>query len=113
MVDQQIIEAVRNTPFITASSFTDDYQISINTVRRRMHENGIYNYIPARQTLLSQQHRDNRIIFCEENYGRDWDHVIFSDEKTFKSCNDRSMSLWRPRGERYNPRFLLLFLSLQ
>lgn len=56
--------------------------------------------------MLTQQHRENRLRFCEENYGRDWDQVIFSDEKTFKSYNDRSMSLWRPRGERYNPKYV-------
>lgn len=106
VVDQQIVEAVRSTPFITVSSFTGQHNISYSTIRRRLHENALYNYIPARQTLLTQQHRENRIRFCEENYGRDWDNIIFSDEKTFKSYSDRAMSLWRPRGERYNPKYV-------
>lgn len=83
-----------------------DYEISYDTIRRRLNENGFFNYIPARQTLLKAHHLANRIRFCEENYGRDWDKVIFSDEKTFKSINDRASSLWRPHGDRYDPKYV-------
>lgn len=36
----------------------------------------------------------------------DWDRVIFSDEKTFRSYDDRKKHLWRPNGERFNPKYV-------
>lgn len=105
-IDFEIVEKVRDEPFITVSSLTFEYDISYSTIRRRLHENGLYHYIPALQTVLTQAQKDIRVRFAEENYGIDWDWVVFSDEKTFKSFNDRAMSLWRPKNERYNPKYI-------
>lgn len=104
-VDDQIINAVRQNPFTMLSGISDEFDISLFTIRRRLNEN-LYHYIPAYQTKLTQEQRDLRVEFCEENYGIDWDWVIFSDEKTFKSCNDRAKSFWRPKNERYNPLYI-------
>lgn len=70
---------------------------------RRLNESGLFHFIPARQTKLTDEQKERRVEFCEENYGIDWDFVIFSDEKTFKSCNDRAETLYRPKKQRYNP----------
>lgn len=105
-VDFQILDRVHETPFIAVSSLTADYGISNSTIRRRLHENGLYHYIPAYQTDLTPEQKERRIIFAEENYGLDWDFVVFSDEKTFKSCNDRAESLWRPKNQRYHPKHI-------
>lgn len=105
-IDHDITEYVHENPFITVTSLSDDYNISYSTIRRRLNENGLFHYIPAYQTRLTQDQKDNRVEFCELNYGIDWDLVIFSDEKSFKSCNDRAKSLWRPKKQRYNPRYI-------
>lgn len=105
-IDNDIIRYVRQNPFTTSTSIANDFDISPNTVRRRLNENGLFHFIPAFQTQLTQEQKDRRVEFCEENYGIDWDLVIFSDEKTFKSCNDRAMSLYRPKKQRYNPRYV-------
>lgn len=105
-VDLHLLERVHNQPFITVSNLTLEYNISYSTIRRRLHDNGLYHYIPAYQTHLTAEEKEARIAFAEINYGRDWDLVVFSDEKTFKSFNDRAISLWRPRNERYNPKYI-------
>lgn len=66
----------------------------------------MFHFVPAYQTQLTQEHKDRRVQFCEENYGIDWDFVVFTDEKTFKSCNDRAQTLWRPKKQRYNPLYV-------
>lgn len=105
-VDLEIAERVHNQPFITVSSLTAEYEISYSTIRRRLRENGLYHYIPAYQTQLTPREKEARVEFAEMNYGIDWDFVFFSDEKTFKSFNDRAMSLWRPKNQRYNPKYI-------
>lgn len=106
-MDQRIVQRVQETPFTTVTSLMEEFGgISYWTIRRRLHENGIFSFIPARQTKMTDLHREKRVQFCEENYGRDWDKVIFSDEKTFKSSSDRTVSLWRPRKQRYNPKYV-------
>lgn len=104
--DSVIVNAVRENPFTTLASLSDEYNISLYTIRRRLNENGLYHFIPAYQTQLTEEQKEARVEFCELHYGIDWDWVIFSDEKTFKSCNDRAQSLWRPKNERYNPRYI-------
>lgn len=105
-IDDDIIRYVRQNPFTTSSSIAHDFDISPPTIRRRLKENGLFHFIPAYQTKLTREQKDRRVEFCEENYGINWDFVVFSDEKTFKSCNDRAQSLWRPKKERYNPLYV-------
>lgn len=104
--DNLIVQQATDQPFITAAHISRTQNVGPSTVRRRLNEAGIYHRIPAMQAKLTDQHRANRITFCEQNMGRDWDKVIFSDEKTFRSCSDRKLHLWRPRGERFNPNYV-------
>lgn len=97
---------MRQNPFTAASSISHDFEISPSTVVRRLHENGLFHFIPAYQTALTEEQKYRRVEFCELNYGIDWDFVIFSDEKTFKSNNDRAQTLWRPKRQRYNPLYV-------
>lgn len=105
-IDHEIIHYVQQNPFSTASSLANDFDISSNTVRRRLNDGGLFHFIPAYQSQLTQQQKDRRVQFWEENYGIDWDFIIFSDEKTFKSCNDRAQTLYRPKKQRYNPLYI-------
>lgn len=106
IIDHELTEHVRQNPFTTVTSLSSDFGISYSTIRRRLNENGLFHYIPAYQSQLTQEQKDRRVEFCELYYGIDWDLVIFSDEKTFKSCNDRAKSLWRPKNQRYNPLYI-------
>lgn len=105
--DLEIVAQVKRTPFTTATHLNVQFpNISAPTVRRRLNEHGLFHHIPARQTPLTPEHINARIQFCEENYGRDWEKVIFSDEKTFRSFNARAANLWRPRNQRFNPQYV-------
>lgn len=105
-IDQAICANVQNEPFTTATDVARVFDLSAITVRRRLKENGLFHFIPAQQTKLTDRHRQLRVQFCEENMNLDWERVIFSDEKTFKSSVDAKKHLWRPKNERYNPRYV-------
>ncbi|GFV39518.1 transposable element Tcb2 transposase [Trichonephila clavipes] len=54
-------------------------------------------------------HRRFRLEWClaRGNWtAAEWNQVVFSDESRFNlSCDDDSVRVWRPRGERLNPVF--------
>jgi hypothetical protein len=56
--------------------------------------------------LLTDEHKLYHFAFAESNVARKWDRVIFTDESTFSSANDGSVSVYRPQGERYNPQYM-------
>lgn len=92
-----IVNIAEENPFTTASSIARQFNLSAFVVRQRLREAGLQHSIPATETKLTDQHRQVRIRFCEENQGLDWDRVIFSDEKVFRSNSDRKSHLWWPR----------------
>lgn len=105
-VDLQIVDMAERSPFITATSIAMKLNLTNFVVRQRLRENGLFHHIPAIEAKLTQAHLDNRIAFCEENMGRDWDRVIFSDEKTFRSVSHRKLHLWRPKNHRYDAKYV-------
>lgn len=44
--------------------------------------------------------------YALENLGRDWDNVIFSDEKTFQTDRHQRLHLYRPNNCRYDERYI-------
>lgn len=106
VIDFQIKEKAEESPFITATSIAREMNLSARIVRNRLRESGLFHHIPATEAKLTQKHLDDRIKFCEENQGLDWDRVIFSDEKVFRSHSDRKLHLWRPKNERHNPKYV-------
>lgn len=76
-------------------------QVSLHVIRQRLRGSGRKCCKPAKKPLLTPEHAEARLQFCRENLQRDWSKVIFSDEKTFSSSIDSPVTLWRPRGQRY------------
>lgn len=105
-VDRAIFEFVDNEPFTASTDVARSFDLSATTVRRRLHEFGLFHFIPAVQTKLTDEHRHKRIEFCEQNMDLDWENVIFSDEKTFKTSVDTKQILWRPKNARFNPKYV-------
>lgn len=105
-VDLQIVNIAERSPFFTATSVARELNLTEYLVRQRLRENGFFHHIPATEAKLTEEHLQNRIAFCEENQGRDWDRIIFSDEKTFRSISGRKMHLWRPKNQRYTPKYV-------
>ena len=54
--------------------------ISQSSVQRTAHRNGIHRCIAIRKPFISQVNIEKRLVWAAENYGRNWDNVIFTDE---------------------------------
>ena len=79
--------------------------LSDQSVRNRLHEDGMRAIRPARGPILTSQHRVQRLHFAHEQHNwqhRHWRPVLFKDESRFTvSTNDRPARVWRRQGERY------------
>jgi hypothetical protein len=58
------------------------------------------------KAVLTDEHHLYRLAFAERSVDHQWDRVIFSDESTFSSANDGPITVYRPRGERYNSQYV-------
>ncbi|GFS84836.1 transposable element Tcb1 transposase [Trichonephila clavipes] len=66
---------------------------------------------PLRLLSLTPTYRRLRLEWCHARgnwTAAEWNQVVFSDESRFNlSSDDNRVRVWRPRGERLNPAFLL------
>lgn len=102
-----VAEAVRN-PFQSASAIRTNSQFpgSTRTALRRLKDEQLFARIAAKKELLKDEHKLFRLAFSEENTNRNWNRVIFSDEVTFSSTNGGKVIVYRPRGARYDERYV-------
>ena len=102
-----IAEADRN-PFQSASSIKANAQFpgSSRTVIRRLRTAERFPRVAAVKEFITDDHRLFRLAFAEENVDRDWNKIIFSDEVTFSSSKAGPEIVYRPRGSRYDPRYV-------
>lgn len=107
--DTEIVNIAKERKFVTATEIGQLTGVNRRTVGKRLKENGLFCCRPALKTELTQAHRDARIAFIEQNYHIDWDKVVFSDEKVFKSYSDRMKVLYRPKNHRYHPDYVQHF----
>ena len=56
--------------------------------------------------LLTDENKLYSLSFAESNVDRSWDRVIFFDESTFSSANDRPILVYTPWGDRYNSQYM-------
>jgi hypothetical protein len=82
----------------------DDIDLSRETVRRTLHEQGL---IPHRQVPRSRMTEDQqlrRLKFSQDFLTHDWRYTLFTDEKhftTFSPPNRRNDVIWDVRGIEY------------
>ncbi|GFW31472.1 transposable element Tcb2 transposase [Trichonephila clavipes] len=85
-------------------------RVSTQTVRNRLHGDGLYARRPIACVRLTSRHRrDSREWATEHvNWRRnEWSNVLFSDESRFSVHPDnRRIFIWRDRGSRNNPAFV-------
>jgi hypothetical protein len=77
-----------------------------STVISRLKEAGLRARHVAVKAVLTDEHQLHCLAFAESSVDRQWDRVIFSGEYTFSSANDGPVSVYRPRGERYNSQYV-------
>ena len=79
--------------------------ISVQTVRRRLHEQNLHARRPAVRPRLTQAHRLRRLAWARQHVRwtrQQWASVLFTDESRFTmSFHDGRNRVWRRRGERY------------
>lgn len=107
--DRQIGNVSLESPFSSSSIIRQQLQIncSLHTIRRRLREHGQRWRKPARKPDLTERHAIARINFCVQNEHRNWNNVVFCDEKVFSSATDSPKVLWRPNNTRYAPNNIL------
>lgn len=109
--DQALIQYVLENPFTTSVNACAETHFPgcSKTARRRLKEAGIHNHAPARKPFLTEVNKQNRLNFANEFINRDedfWTSVIFSDEKTFQSCYNGRLRVYRPRNTRYDSNYI-------
>ena len=68
--------------------------ISARTIRRRLRESGGSYGPPLMKPLLTEDHREKRLLWARQHQHFNWDRVIFTDEKTFELCRG-VRKVWR------------------
>jgi hypothetical protein len=81
-------------------------KVSISTVRRALHDEGLNNRIARMKPHLLPRHIVNRRLFALEHLSwtmEEWKNVIWTDESTFElGENSRVVRVWRRVDEEYN-----------
>lgn len=94
---------------MTAISFAREYHVSDQTILSLFKRNNIKCRTAAIAIELKEEHRINRIAFCQNML--EWedeklDSIIFSDEKTFCTDVKWRSKVYRPNNTRYDPRYV-------
>lgn len=108
--NEEMVEYLKKNPFSTAVRASALQNVPYRTALRRIHENGLGNFVAAHETKLTEAHKRERMNYCrymldvfeEENFQK----IIFTDEKTFRSDEAHSVRVYRPKGKRYEREFI-------
>lgn len=73
--------------------------VSLNTIRSRLHEKNVSFRSTLKKPLLSEKHVEKRLAWAKENLDRDWDNVIFTDESSFWAWSSLSKA-WSTKSNR-------------
>ena len=90
---------------------TDDFDISVQTLRTRYHEIGLPGRRLAHKPFLTERHIAARLEWAQtyESWtAEDWRRVVWSDETGFRLWQSRGPQyVRRAKGDRYNPKKLV------
>lgn len=82
-----------------------DVNISVQTIRRRLNEGGLFGRRAAKKPLLTRKMKAARLQWAKDHKNwtlNDWQNVIFSDESKFNlSGSDGTQYVRRRVGERF------------
>lgn len=68
------------------------------TVRDRLAAVGLKKRAPKLKPLLTERHKQKRLVFAQTHVGVDWSNAAFHDEKKFY-LRRSTKNVWRLRGE--------------
>lgn len=106
---QEVIDKIEDNPFLTATELAPQYNVSYMTIISVLNAHGLHCRTAATQTRLTEEHKINRMAFCETLLEK-WDEkklnsIIFSDEKTFCSDIKWKKIVYRPINKRYDANY--------
>lgn len=101
-----VTQEIVNNPFTNAAVVGRQFGGHRDTVRKVWNDAGLHHRIAANKPLLNTAHRQARLNYAIANLNRNWDNVIFSDEKTFQSDSHQRTNLYRPDGMRFDDRYI-------
>ena len=84
--------------------------ISVRTVQRRLVENGLRTYKPARKPKLNKRLKKLRNEWARHHLhwtSDKWSRIAFSDESSFSLSRDNAQYVHRRVGERYDEKCVL------
>lgn len=106
-----LIQARRNR-FATATQLRSDLinatgvNVSTQSVRNRLHENGLRSQRACIRIPLTRNHRQARLNWARQHANwtiQNWQPVLFTDESRFcLDVTDRRARVWRLPGERFH-----------
>lgn len=108
--EYDIIKRIKEDQFLTARGFAREYGVDDSVISALFLRHDIKCRTAASELRFTEEHRINRIAFCQLLLER-WDDdrlssIIFSDEKTF--CTDVTWrsKVYRPDNTRYHHEYL-------
>jgi len=109
---RRVIRDVAKNPMTTVKNLQQSIKdagtdVSLQTIRRTLHDNGYKARRPRKTPLLTTRHRNNRLDFAKTNLFNNtiWTSVLWSDETKIElfGHND-ARYVWRQDGNAYNPK---------
>jgi len=102
--DQQVVSLAERQTFVTSRDIMNQLEnkgvkIDERTVRRRLHEAGAKYNKPLSKPLLTENHRDKRLKWAEDQTTTNWDQVIFTDETTIRLNSVKGL-VWNLPGKK-------------
>lgn len=101
-----IAERIIDNPFNNAAVVGREFHVHKDTIRKVWNDMGIHHHIAAKKPFMTEAHRQERLGYALQNLTRDWDNVIFSDEKTYQTDRHQRTHLYRPKNCRYDERYI-------
>lgn len=109
--DHEIVQYLRDNPFSTATRAAALQNVPYGIAKRRIRESEIKCHTAAMNVELTENHRNARVRFARymlDEFGvENFQKIIFSDEKTFRSDENHKQIVYRPKSARYDERFVV------
>lgn len=104
--DNNIYATSTQNPFLPATYINKQLSLNVSaqTIRNRLMEQGLQNYKAPQKTELKEHHKNKRLEFAYRymHWSADkWESVCFADEKVFQSFGLSHFRVWRPRLSRW------------
>jgi transposase len=102
--DQRIVALAEQQTFVTSRDIANQLnkkgvEINERTVQRRLNEAGAKYNRPLSKPLLTENHREKRLEWAEDQRTTNWDQVIFSDETTIRMNSVKGL-VWNLPGKK-------------